>query len=48
MAVEFLALALVGKEAKWLKKIPYEIPMWPKPVVPTSIYCDSIVTLKKD
>ncbi|GJU81748.1 zinc finger, CCHC-type containing protein [Tanacetum coccineum] len=44
---EFVALAAAGKEAKWLKNLPLEIPLWVKPLTPISIYCDSAATLAK-
>ncbi|GJT72888.1 hypothetical protein Tco_1032174, partial [Tanacetum coccineum] len=37
MESEFVALAAVRKEAKWLRNLIYEIPIWPKPIVPISI-----------
>jgi hypothetical protein len=41
MESEFVALAAVGKEAEWLRNLVYEIPIWPKPISPISIRCDS-------
>ncbi|CAM8877602.1 unnamed protein product [Rhodiola kirilowii] len=47
MKSEFIALAAAGKEAEWLRNLVHEIPLWPKPVAPISIYCDSKETLAK-
>ena len=47
MESEFVALAAAGKEAEWLRNLVYEIPLWPKPVSPISIHCDSQATLCK-
>ncbi|GKB08968.1 zinc finger, CCHC-type containing protein [Tanacetum coccineum] len=44
---EFVALAPAGKEAKWLKNLLLEIPLWVKPIAPISIRCDSAATLAK-
>ncbi|XP_074314899.1 secreted RxLR effector protein 161-like [Silene latifolia] len=47
MESEFIALAVAGKEAEWLRNLVYEIPVWPKPIPPISIHCDSSATLAK-
>jgi hypothetical protein len=47
MESEFVALAAAGKEAEWLKNLLLEIPLWPKPIAPSSIRCDSAATLAK-
>nr|GEU41407.1 zinc finger, CCHC-type [Tanacetum cinerariifolium] len=47
MEFEFVALVAAGKEAKWLKNLLLEIPMWVKPMAPISIRCDSAATLAK-
>ncbi|CAM8926395.1 unnamed protein product [Rhodiola kirilowii] len=47
MESEFIAFAAAGKEAKWLRNLVHEIPLWPKPVAPISIHCDSKATLAK-
>ncbi|GJZ31082.1 hypothetical protein Tco_0576129 [Tanacetum coccineum] len=41
------ALAATGKEAEWLRNLIHEIPIWPKPIAPISIHCDSAATLAK-
>ncbi|GKE52436.1 zinc finger, CCHC-type containing protein [Tanacetum coccineum] len=41
------ALAAAGKEAEWLRNLIYEIPIWPKPIAPISIRCDSEPTMAK-
>nr|GEU29115.1 hypothetical protein [Tanacetum cinerariifolium] len=45
MEYEFVALAAAGKEAEWLRNLIHEIPIWPKPIAPTSIRCDSAPTM---
>nr|GEZ33640.1 zinc finger, CCHC-type [Tanacetum cinerariifolium] len=45
MESEFVALAAAGNEAEWLRKLVYEIPLWPKPVSTISIRCDNDATL---
>ncbi|GKB44761.1 zinc finger, CCHC-type containing protein [Tanacetum coccineum] len=47
MEYEFVALEAAGKEAKWLKNLLLEIPLWSKPIAPISIRCDSAATLVK-
>ncbi|CAM8887661.1 unnamed protein product [Rhodiola kirilowii] len=47
MEYEFIALVDAGKEAEWLRNLVHEIPLWPKPVAPISIHCDSKATLAK-
>ncbi|GAU31358.1 hypothetical protein TSUD_19030 [Trifolium subterraneum] len=47
MESEFVALSAAGKEAEWLRNLVYEIPIWPKPISPISIRCDSSATLAK-
>ncbi|GKC40861.1 zinc finger, CCHC-type containing protein [Tanacetum coccineum] len=41
MESEFVALAAAGKEVEWLRNLIHEIPIWPKPIAPISIRCDS-------
>ena len=45
MESEFIALSAAGKEADWLRNLIYEIPLWPKPIPPISIRCDSAAAL---
>jgi len=47
MESEFVALAAAGRETEWLRNLVSEIPLWPKPVSPISIHCDSKATLAK-
>ncbi|KAD3337350.1 hypothetical protein E3N88_32870 [Mikania micrantha] len=47
MEFEFVALASAGKEAEWLRNLLFEISLWPKPISPISIRCDSAATLAK-
>nr|GFC51846.1 zinc finger, CCHC-type [Tanacetum cinerariifolium] len=44
---KFVALAAADKEAKWLKNLLIEIPLWVIPITPTYIHCDSVATLAK-
>ncbi|GJS58142.1 hypothetical protein Tco_0652926 [Tanacetum coccineum] len=46
MESEFVALAVAGKEAQWLKNLLLEIPLWSKPIAPISIRCDSAATFQ--
>nr|GEZ77001.1 zinc finger, CCHC-type [Tanacetum cinerariifolium] len=41
------ALADAGNEAKWLRNLIHEIPIWPKPIAPISIRCDSAPTMAR-
>nr|GEV58035.1 hypothetical protein [Tanacetum cinerariifolium] len=43
----YTALVAVSKEAKWLKNLLLEIPLWSKPITPIFIRCDSTATLEK-
>ncbi|GKC80549.1 hypothetical protein Tco_1131323 [Tanacetum coccineum] len=47
MESEFVALATAGKEAEWLRNLIHEIPIWPKPIAPISIRCDSSPTMAR-
>ncbi|GJS24684.1 hypothetical protein Tco_0453316 [Tanacetum coccineum] len=47
MESKFVVLAATGNEAKWLRNLVYEIPLWPKPMSTISIRCDSAATLAK-
>ncbi|GKC10875.1 zinc finger, CCHC-type containing protein [Tanacetum coccineum] len=47
MESEFVALVAAGKEAEWLRNLIHEIPIWPKPIAPISICCDSDAILAK-
>nr|GEV83274.1 zinc finger, CCHC-type [Tanacetum cinerariifolium] len=47
MESEIVAFAAAGKEAEWLRNLIYEIPLWPKPISPIFIHCDSAATLAK-
>ena len=41
MEAEFIALDLATKEADWLRDFLEDVPMWPKPVPPIAVHCDS-------
>nr|GEV63985.1 zinc finger, CCHC-type [Tanacetum cinerariifolium] len=41
MESEFVALAAAGKEAECLRNLIHDILIWPKPIAPISIRCDS-------
>ena len=47
MKSEFIALNKVGEEAKWLRNLLEDIPMWPKPIMAICIHCDSQTTLAR-
>ncbi|GJU08386.1 hypothetical protein Tco_1124816 [Tanacetum coccineum] len=47
MESEVVALAAAGKEAEWLRNLIHDIPIWPKPITPISIRCDSVLTMAK-
>ena len=47
MSTEFFALASACKEAEWLRNLLYEIPLWPKPLSPLSLRCDSASVLAR-
>ena len=40
MKSEFIALALVGEEAEWIKSLLEDVPLW-KASIPVPIHCDS-------
>ncbi|GJU91243.1 zinc finger, CCHC-type containing protein [Tanacetum coccineum] len=43
----FMLGGAASKEAEWLRNLILEIPLWPKPIAPISIRCDSAATLAK-
>ena len=45
MDATFIALASGSKEAEWLRNLLLEIHVWPKPMPPISVHCDSQPTL---
>ena len=47
MTAEFVALVSGSKEAEWLRNLLLEIPIWPKPMSPVSLHCDSQATLSR-
>ncbi|GJV59321.1 zinc finger, CCHC-type containing protein [Tanacetum coccineum] len=47
MKSEFVAFAAAGKKAEWLRNLVHEILIWPNPIAPISIRCDSVATLAK-
>nr|GEV25798.1 zinc finger, CCHC-type [Tanacetum cinerariifolium] len=47
MESEFVALVVADKEVEWLRNLIHEIPIWPKPIAPISIRCDSAPTMAK-
>nr|GFA54058.1 zinc finger, CCHC-type [Tanacetum cinerariifolium] len=47
MKYEFVTLAAAGKEAEWLRNLIHKIPIWPKPISPISIRCDSALTMAR-
>nr|GEX54824.1 zinc finger, CCHC-type [Tanacetum cinerariifolium] len=47
MESEFVALAVAGKEAEWLRNLIHDISIWPKPIAPISIQHDSAPTMAR-
>ncbi|GKD88362.1 hypothetical protein Tco_1363869 [Tanacetum coccineum] len=47
MAAKFVALASCCKEAEWLQDLLINIHVWPKPMSPISVHCDSQSTLSR-
>nr|KAJ0195938.1 hypothetical protein LSAT_V11C700348530 [Lactuca sativa] len=47
MESDFVAFSTTGKKVEWLRKLIYEIPLWPKLISNISIKCNSAVTLAK-
>ncbi|GJV26857.1 zinc finger, CCHC-type containing protein [Tanacetum coccineum] len=47
MESEFIALAVASKEEEWLRNLIHDILIWPKPIAPISIRCDSAPTMAK-
>nr|GEV93880.1 T-complex protein 1 subunit zeta 1 [Tanacetum cinerariifolium] len=47
LEAEFVALALCYKEAEWLRDLLINIPLWPKPMSPIFMHCDSQSTLSR-
>nr|GFC60306.1 zinc finger, CCHC-type [Tanacetum cinerariifolium] len=47
MESEFVALAAASKEAEWLRNLIHETLIWPKPIAPISIRCDSAPTMAR-
>ena len=41
MESEFIALELVGQEAKWLRNLLIDLPLWGRSNVLVSLHCDS-------
>ncbi|GJS09109.1 retrovirus-related pol polyprotein from transposon TNT 1-94 [Tanacetum coccineum] len=47
MEAEFLALALAGKEAEWLRNMLLDIELWPQQMQAISLHCNSQSTLSR-
>ena len=47
MEAEFTALAAAGKEAEWLRNLLLDIHLWPQPMPPISLRCDSEATMSR-
>jgi len=45
MESKFIALELAGQEAKWLRSLLANIPLWGKPTPIVSLHCDSQVAI---
>jgi hypothetical protein len=44
MESELVALGAAGKEAEWLRNFLIDLPIWPSPMPPISLHCDSQAT----
>jgi hypothetical protein len=47
MESEFIAIAVAGKEVKWLRNMFFDIKLWPHPMSAISLYCDSEATMSR-
>ena len=47
MGSEFVALALAGKEAEWLRNLLLDIELWPQSMSIISLHCDSEATMSR-
>jgi len=47
MESEFIDIATVGKEAKWLRNMLFDIKFWPQPMSIISLYYDSEATMSR-
>ena len=47
MEAEFIALADAGKETEWLRNLLLDIKLWPQPMPPISLHCDSEATMSR-
>ena len=47
MESEFVALEKAGTEAKWLRNLLIDIPIWKRPAPSVSIHCDNEATIAK-
>ena len=47
MEVEFIALEKASSEAKWLRNLLADIPLWTRQTSPVSMRCDSQATIAK-
>ena len=47
MEVEFIALEKASSEAKWLRNLLADIPLWTRPALSVSMRCDSQTAIAK-
>ncbi|KAJ9536248.1 hypothetical protein OSB04_un000581 [Centaurea solstitialis] len=47
MEAEFIALAVAGKEAEWIRDLLTDLHFWPRPTPSIPMYCDSKATLSR-
>ena len=47
MEVDFIALENASSEAKWLRNLLVDIPLWTRPIPSVSMRCDSQVAIAK-
>lgn len=47
MKFEFIVLAAVGQEVKWLRNLLMDMELWPQPMPTTSLHYDGQATISK-
>ena len=48
MTTKFIALAAACKKAEWFRDLLLDVKLWPRPMPPISLYCDSETTMSRD
>ena len=47
MELEFIVIAVAGKEVEWLRNMLFDIKLWPQPMSTISLYYDSEATMSR-